>query len=116
MNTVKSIAPVLGDMNLDGHFNSADISAMEKALSNLKGWESSHGMNDDYLNFLADFNGDHSVTNADLQKMINILRSGGGSFGSVPEPSTAVLLAISGMALLGGRWRAGRSSGANDRF
>lgn len=106
--TVKSISPVLGDLNLDGHFNSADVHAMESALSNLQGWKSSHGMNDDYLNFLADFNGDHSVTNADLQRMINILRSGGGSFGSVPEPSTAVLLAISGMALLMRYRKAGR--------
>jgi hypothetical protein len=38
-------------------------------------------------------NGDHLFTNADLQALLNLLKSGGGST-SVPEPSALVLTAL----------------------
>jgi hypothetical protein len=103
-DTASTIAPLLGDLNLDGHFNVADISAMEAALANLPSYESKHQMNDDYLNYIADLNGDGTVNNADLQKMLNVLRMGGGSVNSVPEPAGGVLLALGALAALSGRW------------
>ncbi len=64
--TVKTISPVLGDFNLDGVRNAADVSAMSAALGNLPGWESAHGMSDSYLNFIGDLNGDGKVDATDL--------------------------------------------------
>ena len=60
---VKTISPLIGDFNLDGKQTTADLAAMSAALGNLSGYESSHGMNDNYLKLIGDFNGD-GVVNA----------------------------------------------------
>ena len=94
--TVKTVSPVLGDFNLDGHRNAADFTAMQIALTNLPKYELTHGMNDAYLNMIGDLNGDGKVTNSDLQKLSMILISGGGTSENVPEPA-GWLLAIVGL-------------------
>ena len=54
---------------------------------------------------VADVNGNGAVTNADLQALINLLKSGGGSeagqsaTSQAPEPSTIALLALGGIGL-----------------
>ena len=53
--------PVHGDVNGDGHFNAADIKALEQALTN--------GTSSGLVN-VADFNNDGAVTNVDLQGML----------------------------------------------
>jgi hypothetical protein len=80
--------PVHGDVNGDGHFNAADIKALEQALTN--------GTSSGFAN-VADFNNDGAVTNVDLQGMLTALIAGQGSASAVPEPSA---IALAGLALL----------------
>jgi hypothetical protein len=103
--TVKTIKPLLGDFNFDGHVNAADISAMEAALANLNNFESSHGLSSAYVNYIGDLNGDGQVNNADLQVLINDLKTGHGSFSETPEPGSVVLLGLGGLALAGWKLR-----------
>jgi len=90
-----------GDFNRDGHVNAADILLMEQALSNLKGYEQTHGgMSDSQVALIGDVNGDGKFDNADLQALIKSLKTGGGSADPVPEPSTLVL-GVVGFLVLG---------------
>ncbi|HZZ28117.1 MAG TPA: S8 family serine peptidase [Pirellulales bacterium] len=97
-----------GDINQDGHVDSADIVAMEKALTNETGYASSIGIATDYLSLLGDVNGDGKFNNLDIQALINFLLAGNGSTNAVPEPTSLMLLAIGALALL--RKRLGGSS------
>ena len=92
--------PLKGDFNGDGHFNAADIAAMEQALTNTGTFESSNGLSASDLVALGDFNGDHAVTNADLQGMLIALKNGQGSSSAVPEPASIALASLAGIALL----------------
>src|SRR5262249_37828534 len=92
-------SPVRGDLNLDGHVDAKDVVSMMKALTNLSTYQSQHGMNTAYLNYIGDVNQDGTVTNSDLQSLLNQLKNGGGSFNQVPEPATIVLLVLGGLAL-----------------
>jgi hypothetical protein len=95
-----TLAPVVhGDINGDGHFNAADITALEQDLTNrylLANVSPTAG----------DFNGDGQVSNADLQGLLSALISGQGSL-AVPEPSSLVLSALGCAALLMSRRRRG---------
>ena len=74
-----TIPQLVGDWNLDGHVNMLDVLAMERALVDLNGFMSTNGLTSAQLVALGDVNGDHQVTNADLQALLNLLRGGGGS-------------------------------------
>src|SRR5262249_47210789 len=86
-----------GDFDRDGHVNVADIGAAEAALADLNKYQADHGnMTSAQLVSIGDLDGDGLVTNADLQGLISLLASGGGSGSvtAVPEPATWVLAAI----------------------
>jgi hypothetical protein len=51
------------------------------------------------LALIEDVNGDGSFTNADLQFLINNLKSGGGSSDPVPEPASVVMLSLGVLAV-----------------
>ena len=86
------VNPVRGDFNQDGRVNAADVTVMVGALSDLPSYQTAHGLTDTQRFLLvADVNRDGKVNNADLQQLLDILKSGGGSADSVPEPSTFVL-------------------------
>jgi Dockerin type I domain len=84
-----------GDFNRDGHVTAADILPMIRALADLSDYESMTGITDPtVLHFIEDVNGDGNVTSADLQALLDLLISGGGSVSAVPEPASLVLLAL----------------------
>jgi arabinogalactan endo-1,4-beta-galactosidase len=98
--TQNPFAPIRGDFNGDGHFNAADIAAMESALSDLSSYQTARSFTNPDMNYLGDFNGDGVINIADLQGMINSLLAGGGSSEPVPEPSTGLLLAAAAIILV----------------
>jgi hypothetical protein len=83
----------LGDLNLDGQVNSADIQAMSAALTNRSGYQSQHpGLTNDGLLAISDFDLDGQLTNADMQGLLyQLIHSSPGSPAPVPEPATAIL-------------------------
>jgi polygalacturonase len=92
-----------GDFNRDGQVTVADISAMMSAMTNLSGFESSHGLSDPQMQVIGDVNDDFKINNADVQALIDLIANGGGSAGAlpiaVPEPSS-LLLAVVGLGAL----------------
>jgi hypothetical protein len=85
-----------GDFNGDGHVDAADILLMEQALANPSSYEAAHNqLTHDELQTIGDINGDGVFNNADMQALLNKLKSGGGSNNPVPEPSTLVLAVLS---------------------
>jgi len=106
--TLTTISPVLGDLNLDGAVTTSDIQAMLNALANLPAFKSLHGLSDGYLLDIADMNGDGAVTNADVNGLLAHFTAvtGRGSFGphAVPEPSALVLMFSAFLGILLFRW------------
>ncbi|HZZ27071.1 MAG TPA: dockerin type I domain-containing protein [Pirellulales bacterium] len=92
-----------GDFNRDGHIDAADILPMEQALTNLNSYKAIYApdLSDTQLLLIGDLDGDGKFTNADLQSLLNLLLSGGGSTTPVPEPSAFVL----GVVVIRGRRR-----------
>lgn len=84
----------LGDVNLDGHVDAADISAMEAILANPTEYESQHAITAAFLLTITDINQDGEFNNADLEALVTALKNGSGSADPVPEPTTITLLAI----------------------
>jgi hypothetical protein len=76
---------VPGDFNFDGHVNSADISAMLTALTDVRTFKSTYGVSDLGMLAIGDINHDGSVTNTDIQALLNSLIGGGGSGVSAVE-------------------------------
>jgi hypothetical protein len=93
-----------GDVNFDGHVDAKDIAAMMKAMTNETGYAQSVGVSKSELETVGDVNGDGKFNNADLQKLLNILKTGRGST-SVPEPASysLALLALGGFVALAAR-------------
>jgi len=89
---------VPGDFGRDGQLTIADISAMLVALTDLSGYQSSHALTDVQMEVIGDLDGSGAVTNADVNALIGLLRTGGGSLTPVPEPASIAQLAF---ALLG---------------
>jgi endoglucanase len=97
MTILSQFLPMAGDFNRDGHVDASDVQAMEAALSNLNGWyasETALGLNSTQEKIIADVNKDGVVNNADLQALLNLLKSGGGSDSAVPEPASLVMLGL----------------------
>jgi endoglucanase len=102
MAVLQQYLPKAGDFNRDSHVDASDISSMIAALTDLNGWyamETSLGLNSTQEKLIADVNKDGVVNNADLQALLTLLASGGGSDGAVPEPASLVLLGLGAIAL-----------------
>jgi hypothetical protein len=83
-----------GDFNRDGHVNAADVQAMLAALTDLNAYKSTNSLNSAQLLSIGDIDLSGTLNNTDLQALVNLLKSGGGSVAAVPEPASIVLLAL----------------------
>jgi hypothetical protein len=86
-----------GDINLDNKVDALDIPTLLKALTDLNYYRNvlHPGLsNQDFLDVL-DVNSDGSVTNADIQSLLNqFAGAGSGSVTTVPEPASGVLAIV----------------------
>src|SRR5262249_44143884 len=94
-----------GDFSRDNHVNAADIAAMTTALADLNAYKTAKGLDDAGLAAIGDLNGDHQFTNADLQGLLNLLKSGGGSVSAVPEPAAWCLAVLATFCIAAHRLR-----------
>ena len=83
-----------GDLNRDAHVNAADIPAMLAALVDLNGYKTANRLTDADLLSIGDLDASGALTNSDINALIGLLRTGGGSLDTVPEPASIVLLAL----------------------
>ena len=90
-----------GDINRDGHVNAADVSAMLTALTDVNKFASTNNMFASDVSYAGDVDSDGSFTNADLQSLLTLLGSGGGSgtgsVAAVPEPMGFALFGLGGV-------------------
>jgi hypothetical protein len=84
-------AVLRGDFDRNLKTNIADIKPMLKALTDLTVFQTNNELDDAELKAIADVDGSGSITNADVQALLDSL-SGGPIM--VPEPSAFVLAAI----------------------
>jgi hypothetical protein len=93
-----------GDLNFDGHVNATDIGIMELALSNLNSYLTTYGtangVTSANIGSYSDVTGGGAYNNGNLQSLLTLLKTGGGSTTSVPEPASLVLLGLAGPAML----------------
>jgi hypothetical protein len=93
-----------GDFNRDHQITAADIPAMLKALTNLSSYASTNSLTPAQLVLVGDFDNSGTVTNRDIQGLLNLVSSFGlGSVASVPEPSTVLLALLASFALAVGK-------------
>jgi hypothetical protein len=87
--------PTRGDFNLDGQFTSADLPMMLKALTDLDTYKAAKNITQADLLTIGDYDNSNSVTNSDIQGLINALAAAGlGSVAAVPEPNAAILAGL----------------------
>jgi hypothetical protein len=76
--------------------NSADVSAMLTALADLNAFKTNHSLSAADLLAIGDVNHSGSVTNADLQSLLSLLTSGGGSGANTSQVSSSISSASAG--------------------
>jgi autotransporter-associated beta strand protein len=87
-----------GDVNQDNHVNTTDVMSLLTALTDINAYKAAHSSLDTFeAADILDVNQDGSVTNADLQGLLDYLKAGNGSLAAVPEPSSWLLLALGGV-------------------
>ena len=87
---------VPGDFDRDGQLTAADIPAMLTALTDLNSYASNNSLSPAQMAAIGDFDSSSTVTNRDIQGLLDLVASGSGSASAVPEPSN-LLLAVLGL-------------------
>jgi hypothetical protein len=67
---------------------------MVAALSDLNAYKSANSLTSAQLLSIGDIDLSGTVTNADLQGLLNLLKSGSGSLAAVPEPMPIIQIAL----------------------
>ena len=100
-----------GDFNRDDHVDASDIAPMIEALVDPSDYKTTYDPNlsDDQMQLIGDVDGDGQFTNGDLQALLDLINSGGGSTDPVPEPASLVLLAFGALFMLSRRTSPGGS-------
>lgn len=89
-----------GDVNQDGHVDTADVVAMTTAFTDLSAYRAANpNLTDDNVLTIFDVNNDGMYNNGDMQGLLDKLLSGNGSVVGVPEPSTVVLGLLGSLGL-----------------
>jgi hypothetical protein len=100
ISTSGEVTPLIGDIDQNGFVNTADINAMLVALTDVNFYQASKSFTASDTLFELDMNRDGSISNFDIQAMLDyIASSGSGSVSAIPEPSSMLLLGM-GSALL----------------
>ena len=92
---IDDMPQLLGDMNLDGQIDSADVAPFVLALVDPLAYLSQYGIDP---RLVGDINGDGVFDTADVAPFVQLLVGGGST--SVPEPGSLVLLGGGGLMLL----------------
>src|SRR5262249_27377005 len=81
-----SLSPfVVGDWNLDGALDGADIAAMMSALSNLANYKATHGLANRDLFAIGDIDRSGSINGGDIPALLNLILGG-----PAPAPQIAI--------------------------
>jgi len=99
INAVAHLLP-FPDFNFDGAITASDISAMQQALADPQDFETEHNLSAADFAAMGDLNGDGQVNNADLQMLLDDLKTNGEMTDPVPEPASFVLLAAGSLMLM----------------
>ncbi|HTQ38408.1 MAG TPA: dockerin type I domain-containing protein [Pirellulales bacterium] len=94
---------VPGDFDRDTVRTAADVSAMQRALTNLGAYQGQNSLTNAELLSIGDLNGDGKITNADLQSLLKLLinpAAGSGSLTGVSEPASLPLAGIGILTML----------------
>ena len=75
---------VKGDLNRDGQVTVADVPAMMAAFADLKNYQVTQGLTDAQLLEIADADGSGTISNADIQAVINLVASAASAAPSPP--------------------------------
>ena len=100
--TVNAAGPgfLAGDVDQNGHVDTADVVAMGTAFTDLNAYRAAHpNLTDGNVLTIFDVNNDGVYDNGDMQGLLDKLLSGNGSVTTVPEPSTLVLGLLGSLGL-----------------
>jgi len=99
VTTLVLVKEQLGDLNLDGVVNNADLQALLAALKNESSYEIAHNLTAANLAALGDFNHDGVLDAADISGMIQFLTSGSSSGSTVPVPEPSAFWLLLGLSV-----------------
>jgi hypothetical protein len=93
-----------GDFDGDGVLGKGDLPAMLRALTDLNAYRTQHGdLSLSDLLALGDFDNDGSVTNRDIQPLLNLLAA--NNIAGVPEPGSLAIALLAGLGATAFRGR-----------